>query len=184
MGISMPMITPAYGYVISATALITFQCTMTVMGVAGVRYKVFNQEYVDKQLSAESDELKRITGNGLTKGCHPDCGLGRFSDKLSLQDWMELNVAQRTAGNYLEQITGIVALELLAGLFYPITSAVIGGVYMVGRQMYTSGFKSKTGTGGRVAGFMVVTVCYLSLTGITLFSGLRMTGLLAPLGLN
>jgi hypothetical protein len=61
----MPMITPAYGYVISAAALITFQCSMTVMGSAGVRYKVFSQDYVDKHLSAENEEMKRITGNGV-----------------------------------------------------------------------------------------------------------------------
>jgi glutathione S-transferase len=155
---------------------------MTVMSVAGVRYKVFNQEYVDKNLSAESDALKKITGKGLTKGCHPDCGLGRFSDKLSLQDWMELNIAQRCAGNYLEQITAIVTLLLLAGLFFPVPAAAIGGVYMVGRQLYSSGFKSKSGTGGRTTGFMIVISCHLALLGITLFSGLRMTGHLAQFG--
>lgn len=148
-----------------------------------MRYKVFSQEYVDKNLSAESDALKKITGKSLSKGCHPDCGLGRFSDKLSLEDWMELNVAQRAAGNFLEQITAIVTLLLLSGLFFPKPAAIIGGVYMVGRQMYTSGFKSKTGTGGRTSGFMVIMLCHIGLLGMTLFSGVKMTGLLTQFGL-
>ena len=47
---------------------------LTGMGVAPVRYRVFSEEFVKKNLSAESDELKKFNGKGIGNGCHPDPG--------------------------------------------------------------------------------------------------------------
>jgi len=177
----MPEITPAFGWVIAAAAGITFQCTMTVMGVAPVRYKVFSKEFVKERLSAEDDEVKKVTGKGIGAGCHPDPGLGRFSDKLPLADWMAINTAQRAAGNYLEQQTAIVTLLLLSGLFYPVFSAATGAAYMVGRYLYSTGIRSKSGTSARGPGFGICMLCHLTLLGCSVFSGIRMTGIFSSL---
>lgn len=129
----------------------------------------------------QDDEVKKLTGKGIGKGCHPDPGLGRFADKLSVEDWMALNTAQRAAGNYLEQQTAIVTLLLLSGLFYPLFAASIGAVYMVGRYLFSTGIQSKSGTSGRAKGFFICMLCHLALLGCTIFSGIRMTGMFKSL---
>eukprot|EP00300_Choanocystis_sp_HF-7_P033939 c46404_g1_i1.p1 GENE.c46404_g1_i1~~c46404_g1_i1.p1 ORF type:complete len:205 (+),score=48.91 c46404_g1_i1:72-617(+) len=176
-------IVPDFGWVVAVTGLITLQYTLVTFAVAPVRYKHFTEEYIKKHLSAEDEAVKKLTGKGIGKGCHPDPGLGRFSDKLSVEAWMELNVAQRAAGNYLEQITPIVTLELLSGLFYPRVSASIGVAYLVGRFLYTRGFKSKSGTGARGTGFGIAYLSHAALLAITIFSGVRLTGVLSRFGL-
>ncbi len=128
---------------------------------------------------SQDDELKKLTGSGIGKGCHPDPGLGRFAAKLPLADWMALNTAQRAAGNYLEQQTAVITLLLLNGVFNPVFSAVIGAVYMFGRHLYSSGFQSKAGVGNRVHGFGICMLCYMTLFVSTMLNGLRMTGTFA-----
>jgi len=149
------------------------------MSVAKTRYKVFSEEYIKKELSAEDDELKKLTGSGIGKGCHPDPGLGRFAAKLPLEDWMALNTAQRAAGNYLEQQTSIITLLLLNGSFNPIFTATTGAIYMVGRYMYASGIQSKAGVGRRGPGFGICMLCFMTLFVSTMLNGLRMTGVFA-----
>lgn len=165
-----------YGYVLMAATGIAFQCMLTGMGVAPVRYRVFSEDFVKKNLSAESDELKKFNGKGIGKGCHPDPGLGRFADKLPLEHWYELNVAQRVHGNFLESIAIVITTLLIAGLFL---SKIVGGLgllYIIGRYLYASGFKSTTG-GSRVKGFMLFMLVQLCLFGISFLGGLQMTGL-------
>ena len=96
---------------------------------------------------------------------------------------MELNVAQRAAGNYLEQLTAIVAPLLMAGSFMPRFAAAVGAFYLVGRHLHTSGFKPKTSTNGRVPGFGTCMLSQALLIVCCLCRGFRMTGILQPFGL-
>ena len=59
----VPTITPEFGWVLVSAALISFQYTMTVFSVAPIRYKYFTDEYIKQHLSAEDDEMKKITGS-------------------------------------------------------------------------------------------------------------------------
>jgi glutathione S-transferase len=79
-------------------------------------------------------------------------------------------------GNYLEQLTAIVTLELLSGLFFPRLSAAIGVVYIIGRIVFTLGFKSKSGVSKRGTGFLICILSQISLFAITVYSGLKMAG--------
>jgi glutathione S-transferase len=65
---------------------------------------------------------------------------------------------------------------LLAGLFYPITSASFGVVNLVGRQLYASGYTAK-GADGRLYGYMLISISQLSMCGMGIFGGLKMAGL-------
>eukprot|EP00961_Rhodomonas_salina_P037215 500277-Rhodomonas_salina.3 len=130
-----------------------------------------------------SDELKKLAGYELGRGCHPDNGMGRLADKLPMDAWMEVNVAQRCAGNYLEALTQIIVFMLISGLFAPIPVACVGVVYLIARQIYTSGFKGSKGPGGRVYGFGPIALSQFGLFLSSVFFGLRMTGLLDSLGL-
>jgi hypothetical protein len=66
-GSAAPTVGPDYGWVIIASAVITLQATMVTMAVAKTRYTVFNDEYVKKHLSAESDQLKKEAGFAIEK---------------------------------------------------------------------------------------------------------------------
>ena len=52
---------------------------------AGIRYKVFNEEFM-KQFDAEHQEA---FGTNAPKGGHPDDGNGYYSQKLSYKDWYD-----------------------------------------------------------------------------------------------
>jgi hypothetical protein len=96
---------------------------------------------------------------------------------------MEINIAQRVAGNYMEHLTQICMFMLISGLFAPIPIACIGVVYLIGRYLYGAGFKGNKGPSGRGIGFAIVALSLVILFFSSVFFGLRMTGVLDPLGL-
>ena len=67
-------------------------------------------------------------------------------------------VCEYWPGNFLEQITAIVVLEIFAGLTLPRVAAAVGVVYIIGRALYTSTYDAYGGRGwkwpcmGRVVG--------------------------------
>jgi hypothetical protein len=46
----------------------------------------------------------------------PDCGSGRYSEKLDYKDWYDFNNAQRVHMNYVEQLPLIMALIFISAL--------------------------------------------------------------------
>ena len=93
---------------------------------------------------------------------------------------MELNIAQRCAGNYLEQITAILFLLVISGLFFPRFSAAVGAVYLISRILYTYGFKRQLSKSGpirsRGLGFAGAMLCHLALLASSVYASLVMTG--------
>ena len=55
---------------------------------------------------------------------YPDTGCGKYSDKLAYKGWFTMNCAQRTHLNYLEGVTFIVVVSLIAGIQYPLYAFV------------------------------------------------------------
>jgi glutathione S-transferase len=51
-----------------------------------------------------------------------------------------LNCAQRAHGNYMENHAIMLVLLFAGGLAYPVASAALAGVWMVGRVMYAVGY--------------------------------------------
>ncbi len=95
---------------------------------------------------------------------------------------MEVNVGQRVAGNAIEHAFQVVVFVLISGLFAPIPVSCAGGLYLVARQGYSAGFKSKAGPGGRGAFFGIIMLVELGLFISSLFFSLRMAGALASFG--
>lgn len=81
-------LTPDHGYVLAGALAIGFHCLVQGFSVSKVRYSVFSDEYIKKNLENEAKEWKAAFGEDLKKGCHPDNGLGRFSTHLSTADWV------------------------------------------------------------------------------------------------
>lgn len=78
------------------------------------------------------------------------------------------NCAQRAHGNYLENHTSFVAALLLAGLRYPIASAIIGLGWCVSRVLFAIGYTrtDKDKGQGRLVG-LGFWLCQLALFGMT-----------------
>ena len=49
----------------------------------------------------------------------------------------------------------MVSMQLFAGLYLPVTTAVIGGIYLVGRKLYSIGY-IRNGPKGRAIGASII----------------------------
>ncbi|KAJ3090006.1 hypothetical protein HK102_004934 [Quaeritorhiza haematococci] len=139
-----------YAYVIMCAAAMSAQIFVIGGSVAGARKK-YNVKY-------------------------PDMGCGRYAAKLDDKSWEEFNNIQRTHYNYVEQIGSVISLELLSGLFFPKFAAVTGFIYIIGRQVYTMGYKSR-GPQGRMAGSGIQNLAFLTLLGSVFYGSARMAKL-------
>ena len=100
---------------------------------------------------------------------YPDNGGGRFSDKLSDDEWLEVANSQRAHYNYVEQLPIALSLLCIGGLVYPRAAVVGGGAYIVGRVLYGVGYRSK-GSRGRYQGVLLLDTGLLVLLGASVMS--------------
>jgi len=127
-----------YGFVLLAIfgmTVVYFLIGMIFVNVA--RKKTFTQEFMEKNFA---DEHKKAFGAAAPKGGYPDMGYGRYSQRLSYEDWYNFNNAQRVHYNYLEMLPVVVITGLISGLFYPICAAIAIGAWTLGRIVYTIGY--------------------------------------------
>ena len=68
----------------------------------------------------------------------------------------------------MENISQILTMLITCGLYYPVTTAVIGGVYFLGRLIYTFGYL--TGAKGRMLGVPFVMMTQFLLPFFTIAS--------------
>lgn len=71
------------------------------------------------------------------------------SDEKKKKDLYLFNCAQRAHGNFLENQPSVLAAMLVAGLEYPIATAVMGAGWSIFRIVYAVGYTSKTQTNGK-----------------------------------
>lgn len=85
------------------------------------------------------------------------------------------NCAQRAHANYLENSGSTSLALLIAGLGYPLTSSVLGGLWLLFRTMYMVGYTrtDKTNGSGRLigSGFWI---CQAVLFGLAGWVGVKM----------
>ncbi|KAF4121781.1 glutathione S-transferase [Geosmithia morbida] len=76
------------------------------------------------------------------------------SDELAKKDpkVYKFNCAQRCHSNFLENYVSVLPALLISGLRFPITSAILGVIWCVGRVIYTMGYTSDSGPKGRLTG--------------------------------
>lgn len=106
---------------------------------------------------------------------YPDCGNGRFSQKLSDTQWESFANAQRAHLNFVEGAVPITVVLLVAGLFQPWLAARLGLTYAVGRALYAAGYASQ-GQKGRLVGVLVLDVALVWLAGIAILGSGRAAG--------
>jgi len=169
-----------YEWVLFTGALMCFHYFIQAFPVMGLRAKLFNKEFFERH-------FPDIPKDTISEHGYPDQGFGRYADKLELKDWIRFANYQRAHVNYLENLPCILFCMLSSGLYSP-RIAVIGGlVYMVARQIYAMGSRSKGGANKRLPGSSLAGISLFALIGTTLYgmftTGGGVAGLLKVLGL-
>ena len=99
---------------------------------------------------------EKEVGGTIAKGGYPDTGFGKYTFEAGYKVWYELAKGQRVHLNYLEGHCQLFACELVAGLYLPIVTAVLGLVYILGRLAFHIGYMMAPGL--RIYGVYVVLI--------------------------
>ena len=101
---------------------------------------------------SQFDQLhQEAFGTPATVGGYPDTGNGFYSDKLSYKDWFIFNNWQRAQMNFWETFAPVVVMTGITAINLPITAAVSGFTFCLGRIIYSIGYCAK-GPSGRIVG--------------------------------
>lgn len=146
---------------------------------AGGARKVYSGEYYKRPaVTALLEEHKKATGEDkLPSSGYPDMGNGRYAAALTYSEWFAVNNGQRAHYNGVESIAVALASLLAGGAFFPRVAAGAGAAYIVGRELYATGYAAK-GPSGRIAGAGLVDLGLLVLVGTAIVGGLLHTGLI------
>ena len=108
---------------------------------------------------------------------YPDMGNGRYSAKLTDEQWYKFNCAQRAHQNYLEGLPMLLSWLLIGGISYPLVAVGFGVTALIGRQFYASGYRN-SGPKGRSIGAGVGALCFIGLFGTSVATGLKIAQLI------
>jgi len=148
------IVASSYGWVLFEAVLISLQCY--VFGfyyVYSVRKQFFSKEF----FSTHFPHLKPHPQEG-----YPDTGNGRYSDKLTEDQWRDFNNRNRIHYNYLEGLGFTLTVLLVSGLHYP-RVALIGGLGVIlSRFLYSAKYKQQ-GARGRMVGALFNYICLIVL---------------------
>ena len=68
----------------------------------------------------------------------PDCGSGRFAQKLSYEAWVKFNNNQRVHQNLVEQLPIMLTILLISGLILPKITMYVAFLNVGARLIYTT----------------------------------------------
>lgn len=97
-------------------------------------------------------------------------GNGRYAAKLTDDDWLLFNNAQRAHYNFVEGVASYIVMILAAAVYYPIYASILGVAVIVGRLLFAIGYVS-AGPKGRMVGVLLVDIALLGLLGLSICSG-------------
>lgn len=117
------------------------------------------------------EEHKNATGKEIEKGGYPDMGNGKYSAKLSYEDWYRFNNAQRAHYNFVEFAPSCFVMLFISGIYFAVATAVLGLALFIGRLIYSIGY-AKGGPAGRLVGAIIGDLVILGLLGLSLTSGI------------
>ena len=144
-------VVPEFGYVVLTSAAMGFHCIAQGGAVGGLRKK-YGIEY-------------------------PDMGSGRYSTKLTDEQWFKFNCAQRAHQNYLEVLPILLSWLLISGLKFPLYATGLGITSIIGRQFYAMGYRAN-GPKGRSVGAGISAIGLLGLLVTTVATGLKFAQLI------
>ena len=89
-----------YPLVLLACVILCIECfLMGMCVVAPARFRTFNKEFMEQ---FKEEHSAAFPGTDPAVGGFPDCGEGRYSQKLAYADWITFNTAMRVHMNFVE----------------------------------------------------------------------------------
>ena len=163
----------AYAGVTFSVSLISFNYIFHVDLERQLREKVLSPQFTQLMLG---NEHKVKIGDDLAHFGMPDDGNGRYTEFRAFSDWYFLNIEKRIHRNDFEHIVTVLPLSLINGLIYPRVTTGILLTYIVGRALYSAGYREKEGAFNqfRIAGSLMVNVAHLATIGLSGFIGIRL----------
>eukprot|EP00834_Sanchytrium_tribonematis_P005126 NODE_290_length_10614_cov_1.553590.p10 type:complete len:150 gc:universal NODE_290_length_10614_cov_1.553590:6277-5828(-) len=140
--------TPEHGYVLLTATAMGFHCYLQGFQIGQLR-KAY----------------------GLT---YPDMGDGRYSKKLTDEQWFKFACTQRAHLNYLEALPMFLTFMIIGGIAYPTIATGLGITGIVGRQFYAMGYRS-SGPKGRSIGAGISALAIIGLFGLAITTGLKVS---------
>ncbi len=142
---------------LSIVLMLLFYFFVTAMQVYK-RRQVFTEDYMQQF----AEEHHRAFGSWKPpKLGYPDMGSGRYSKDLTYSEWFIFNNWQRCHYNFLEQLTPILIWILISCLYNPLSSGILGLIYLLGRILYTFGYMSTSNK--RIYGAIIMDLSLLGL---------------------
>ena len=101
------MMPKEYPLLILASVLLCIECQFFAYWTIKERRRLFTHEWLmdnfeEEHMQAVSEDQKREVASEIAVGGFPDCGEGRYSQKLAYADWIKFNNAMRVHMNFVE----------------------------------------------------------------------------------
>ena len=123
-----------YPLILLACCILCIECfLMGMIAVAPARFSIFNKEYMN---TFEKEHAEAFPGTSPATGGFPDCGEGRYAQKLPYKDWVKFNNAMRVHMNFVEQLPMMLSILVLSGLFLPKIAMYCGFILAGARAIY------------------------------------------------
>ena len=136
-----------YPLVLLTIMLMNLLLLYTQLFVGGKsRGESFNKKHMDIFAAEHANANVALNTAG-----YPDCGEGRYSDKLEYKDWYNYASNVRSAANLIEHFPFIIGTLAIGGLFLPITATAVGFIQFFARVTYIIGYQ-RGGPKGRIVG--------------------------------
>ena len=134
------IIPQGYPYVVLAGVLLCIECNLFGYWTIAARRRIFTKKWlydnfeeehmstmtVSIQTSNEkNDKILKLTSEISTFG-FPDAGDGRYSEKLTYQDWFTFNQVARVHTHFTESLPAMISILAFGGIALPIVAAAIG----------------------------------------------------------
>ena len=124
-----------YPLTLLACVCLTIECFMLGPLLVGpTRLKIFNEDFM-KQFKDEH-QAAFGTDSEPAKGGFPDCGEGRYSEKLEYKDWHIFNLAMRIHLNFVEMMPYLIGVLCISGLYLPLITCIIAWLNVGTRILY------------------------------------------------
>jgi hypothetical protein len=184
----LPKLVAEHGYLLASTTAIAFYGVFAGgYFVGGARGKAFGKEWV-KTPAAEklAEEHKKALGDSkddktvpkFSSNGYPDMGSGRYASTLSYKAWFDFNNAQRVHYNLVENLPSIIALHLVAGVYFPRAAAAAAVPWLVARHMWGVNYVA-AGPEGRYNNIAALhQLCTLAWFGMAVAGSLKASGVL------
>jgi hypothetical protein len=172
-----------YAWILLEAVLITIHIWVTGMVMGKVRRKYFTKDFYEKNFP----QYKQLVNVMKPDGGYPDDGQGRLAEKLTDEQWFTFNNYRRAHMNYLEvcfffifyfkenilfYLKGafpVLIPLLISGLSYTRLAFIAGLIYIIGREIYSQGYR-RSGSKGRLYGALMLDLALLILWASSLYT--------------